>query len=384
MKLLKVLEIAENEVGYLEKASNKDLDSKTANAGDKNYTKYARDLLKWVGSPYAQGVAWCDMFVDWCFITAYGKAQALELLRGWAAYTPTSAEYFKQNCQWVTVPQPGDVIFFKNNTRICHTGLVYKVDATTVYTIEGNTASHGSDVVIPNGGGVFKKSYKLSNPAIAGYGRPAYEKEEPATIPTKSNKYIYGIDISANQKDVNFSLLKQAGIMFAVLRVTTKTGQIDAKFEQYYKGCISYGIRPAVYKYSYAQTEAEAIAEAEGVIATLKGRKVVIWYDLENTNQLHAIGKAGIDTVAKAFLETCSKAGYAVGIYCNLDWYKNYISSDLKKKYSFWLARYGVNNGMLDEKYKPNLGEVAWQYTSAGKIDGIDGNVDLDVQYKTT
>ena len=40
----KVVNIALNEVGYLEKASNSNLDSKTANAGSKNYTKYARDL----------------------------------------------------------------------------------------------------------------------------------------------------------------------------------------------------------------------------------------------------------------------------------------------------------------------------------------------------
>lgn len=58
----KVIEIADNEVGYLEKGTNNNLDSKTANAGDKNFTKYSRDMVKWIGSPYAQGVAWCDIF----------------------------------------------------------------------------------------------------------------------------------------------------------------------------------------------------------------------------------------------------------------------------------------------------------------------------------
>lgn len=377
----KLIEIADNEVGYLEKETNNNLDSKTANAGDKNFTKYSRDMVKWIGSPYAQGVAWCDIFCDWCFVTAFGKTKAMELLNGWSAYTPTSAQYFKNMGRWEKNPQAGDLIFFKNTERICHVGLVYKVDATTVYTIEGNTSSRGSDVVVANGGGVFRKSYKLSNSSIAGYGRPDYDKEETPLIPNKSSRYIYGMDISANQGDIDFSLVKNSGIKFAVLRATTKDGQADKKFEQYYKSCIAYGIRPAVYKYSYARTEAEAIAEANGVLELLGKRKVVIWYDIENENQIREIGKSGLEVVTKAFLETCEKAGYSVGIYCNLNWYKNHLSNALKKKYSVWIARYGVNNGLIDDKYKPNVGEVAWQYTSQGSVDGIKGNVDLDIQY---
>ena len=70
----KLLNAAKNEIGYLEKRSNSQLDSKTANAGSSNYTKYARDLY-----PSLQGQPWCDMFVDWCFVQAYGKEAALEL-----------------------------------------------------------------------------------------------------------------------------------------------------------------------------------------------------------------------------------------------------------------------------------------------------------------
>ena len=382
----KVLEVALNEELYLEKASSNNLDSKLANAGDKNYTKYSRDLVKWIGSPYAQGVAWCDNFVDWCFITAYGKTTAKKLLGGWSAYTPTSAQYYKNMNQWSLTPVVGAQIFFRNDVRICHTGFVYKFDSTRVYTIEGNTASQGSDKVVPNGGGVFKKSYLLTNPAIAGYGIPAYDKEDdiivnPSNIPSPL-KYTFGIDISANQGNIDFSLIKDAGVQFAVLRSTTSNGQPDTKFEQYYKGIMTYGIAPACYKYSYAKTEQEAITEAWTVLKLLNNRKIAIWYDLENANQVLQIGKAGIEKVANAFLSTCILAGYPVGIYCNLNWYKNYISAGLKKKYTFWIARYGKNNGLLDEQYKPNVGEQAWQYTSKGSLDGIVDNVDLDVIYK--
>lgn len=371
-----LLRIADDEVGYLEKASNASLDSKTANAGSNNYTKYGRDLVKEVGSPYANGVAWCDEFVDWCFIRAFGKAGAKELLNGFSAYTPTSAEYFRKSGQWfVTGPKAGDVIFFKNSVRIYHTGIVYKVDGTRVYTIEGNTSSK-IDTVIPNGGGVFKKSYLISNKNIAGYGRPKYD--ESASMPIPNDKMIHGIDISANQGNVNFSLLKPQGVQFVVLRSTTKNGKPDVKFDTYLKGCKAYGLDYSCYKYSYAKTEAEAIEEAKSVIKLLGTNKMTIWYDVENVDQINTIKKSGLTKVCMAFLNECQKNGFDVGIYCNQNWYNTYISDELKSKYKFWIARYGKNNGELDNKYRPS-NAYAWQYTSVGKIDGISGNVDLDV-----
>lgn len=179
----KVLDIAFSEVGYLEKASNSNLDSKTGNAGSGNYTKYARDLAQY---PYfngrKQGAAWCAVFVAWCFVKAYGKDAALSLL-----CQPTKAannagagcryamNYFKNKGRLHTSnPQPGDVIYFYSSDKssIAHTGLVYKVDSSKVYTVEGNTS--GASGVIDNGGGVCKKSYALSYGRIAGYGRPDY------------------------------------------------------------------------------------------------------------------------------------------------------------------------------------------------------------------
>lgn len=162
----KLISIARQEVGYLEKASNKDLDSKTDNAGSNNYTKYARDLY-----PTLQGQAWCDMFVDWCFMQAFGKAVARQLLcGGFNAYTPLSAQYYKNKGQWHKSPEPADQIFFENPTRIHHTGIVTTVSRDRVYTIEGNT-SNGAQV-IANGGAVCEKSYPLTHGGIAGYGRP--------------------------------------------------------------------------------------------------------------------------------------------------------------------------------------------------------------------
>ena len=165
--ILQLIEIARAEVGYMEKKNANNLDDKNANAGQNNYTKYARDLY-----PGLQGQPWCDIFVDWCFVKTFGKAQTLKLTGPFSAYTPTSAQWFKDKGQWHSRPKVGDLIFFKNSVRICHIGLVYKVAGNVVYTIEGNT-SLGSQV-IPNGGSVCYKQYDVDNSRIAGYGRPDY------------------------------------------------------------------------------------------------------------------------------------------------------------------------------------------------------------------
>jgi hypothetical protein len=162
----KLIKVASAEVGYLEKASNKDLDSKTKNVGSRNFTKYGLAMG-------CNGYPWCDAFVDWCFVKAYGKATAKKLLNGFSNSTITSASYFKNKKQWHKNPKVGDQIFFKNSAgTICHTGLVYQVDEKYVYTIEGNTSMEAG--VVANGGGVRKKKYALSYARIAGYGRPDY------------------------------------------------------------------------------------------------------------------------------------------------------------------------------------------------------------------
>lgn len=180
----KVIAVAEAEIGYLEKETKKDLDFKKANAGDENYTKYARDLDAIPGFYNAkkQGYAWCDIFVDWCFVQAFGEAIGKDLLcatgKVYGAGCGMSARYYKDRGQFhQSGPKPGDQIFFWNKAKseVAHTGLVYKVDNTKVYTIEGNTSSASG--VVANGGGVFKKSYDLAYSRIYGYGRPAYDEE---------------------------------------------------------------------------------------------------------------------------------------------------------------------------------------------------------------
>lgn len=181
-EIIKLIEIAKAEEGYLEKKSNKNLDSKTENAGSNNYTKYARDLdnIPKFYNGKKNGYAWCDVFVDWCFVQAFGVDRAKELLcqpdMSLGAGCYYSAQYYKSHKKFYNKPSAGDQIFFKNSRgSVTHTGLVYKVDDTYVYTVEGNTSSASG--VVPNGGCVRLKKYKLNYKYIYGYGRPAYNNE---------------------------------------------------------------------------------------------------------------------------------------------------------------------------------------------------------------
>ena len=182
----RVIATAESQVGYLEKKTNSQLEDFTANAGYNNYNKYA-DFLDKIGNIYngkKNGYSWCDCFVDYCFIYTFGTAIGMDLLyqkyEGLGAGCTYSMRYFKNNKAFVTTPEAGDQIFFTKDSgdTSYHTGIVYKVDKTYVYTIEGNTSSASG--VVSNGGGVAKKKYKLTASYIAGYGRPNWDivKEE--------------------------------------------------------------------------------------------------------------------------------------------------------------------------------------------------------------
>ncbi len=182
----RVLAIALQEVGYLEKETNRALDEDTANAGDENFTKYARDLDRiHFYNGRKNGHSWCDVFVDWCFVMAFGEENARKMtfqpmlfLLNKGAGCRYSREYYEEHGRLFDTPQRGDQVFFYNpeRTHACHTGLVYDVDETCIYTVEGNTSSDPG--VVENGGSVNKKRYLLTDERLAGYGRPYYELED--------------------------------------------------------------------------------------------------------------------------------------------------------------------------------------------------------------
>lgn len=195
-----VLKVALSWDNYYEKASggtDAQLKNKTWNAGYNNYTWFWVALNR-LGYGNYQAQPWCDGFVDYCFIECAGGdaaayKRAAKALGGMSAYTPTSANMFKKlgSGHWIEpngTPLPGDQIFFKNSSGICHTGLVLRVTSSTVYTIEGNTSSASG--VIANGGCTRQKSYSRSYANIAGYGRPLWEDGSSTNIPANTGTVV--------------------------------------------------------------------------------------------------------------------------------------------------------------------------------------------------
>lgn len=208
-----VLAVARAELDYHEKATNSDLDDKYANAGDGNFTKYARDFdtlyPRWYNGR-KNGFAYCDIFVDWTFLTAFGYEKALELLcqpeESCGAGCVYSLRYYKTKGQFYPRdPKPGDQIFFGESIDIVHhTGLVEDVDDKYVYTIEGNT----SDMVA-------RRKYALNDGSIVGYGRPNYDAvDAPDDIPEvkpepSEDEHSYGYVLRAGDSGERVQYMQQ-------------------------------------------------------------------------------------------------------------------------------------------------------------------------------
>lgn len=185
-----VIKTAQNEIGYLEKKTNAQLDNKTANAGYNNYTKYWRDIY----SAY-QTEPWCAAFVSWCFMKAFGLTMAKKLLKHWPyVYCPTLGSLFVKNAN----PKVGDIVIFYRSGEFRHTGLVTKVQGDKFWTIEGNTS--GASGIVANGGGVCAKSYYNSQLPGTKFCTPNYSlvtsilsgnsSTTSTTTPTNTKNYL--------------------------------------------------------------------------------------------------------------------------------------------------------------------------------------------------
>lgn len=175
----KVIDVALSQVGYHEKASNSQLDDKYANSGSNNWNKYARDFDEKYPDFYngrKNGYDWCDIFVDWCFVTAYGRSEAQRLLcqpnNSLGAGCEYSYGYFKDKGQTGSIPKKGAQIFFGD---LDHTGIVVDFDSSYVWTVEGNSGNE-----------VKKKKYSRNDSWIYGYGYPAYDEVTPTPTPQPS------------------------------------------------------------------------------------------------------------------------------------------------------------------------------------------------------
>ena len=190
-----------------------------------------------------------------------------------------------------------------------------------------------------------------------------------------------GIDVSQWNGNVDWSTVKNTDVDYAIIRCgygMDQTNQDDPKWKQNADACTANDIPFGVYIYSYADTVERAISEAQHVLRLVKGYKLTypIYYDLEETSVRNSVSKSGIAKIAKAFCDTIEAAGYRVGIYANTDWFTNYLTDPVFNNWTRWVAQWNYECTYAGA-YK------MWQCTDNGRVNGIAGAVDLNMDFGT-
>lgn len=199
---------------------------------------------------------------------------------------------------------------------------------------------------------------------------------------------VLGIDVSHHNGVIDWAKVAASGKKFAIIKCQyeAQSHRKDERFEYNYAEAGKFGLSRGVYIYIASASISDPKKDAESLINNLHGRNLEygIWLDLEDRS-LEAKGKGFIRDLVYFYTGIFAQAGYYVGIYCNKDWYSRLIHEDLKRDFDFWIARYPRNDtGVYDatSSLKPsNSIAVAWQYSSKGRVDGINTNVDLNVDY---
>ena len=194
-----------------------------------------------------------------------------------------------------------------------------------------------------------------------------------------------GIDVSSAQGIIDWKKVKESGAVdFAILRSSygwqaVGDSQFDKQFMANVKGCEENKIPYGIYHYSYCVRPENARKEAQYFLKAIKAAGAnpdyPLWFDIEDETQV-ALSKAVCTKIAAEFCDEIEKAGYRIGIYS----YKNFLESKLEpwllEKYDVWVAQVDVANTTYKGDY------TMWQRSWHGKVDGIAGEVDLDICYK--
>lgn len=216
-------------------------------------------------------------------------------------------------------------------------------------------------------------------------GSTVIELKTKDGITAQCNVTVYdgiykGIDVSKWQDTIKWNKVKNAGIDFAMIRSSFGDCDRDKMLEKNVAGCEKYGIPYGFYHYTYAQTKAQAKKEARFFLNTIKNYnpEYPIVLDIEEDFYKKMSRKKVTDIIC-AFAEELEKAGYYTMIYSYSSFFNDYVDMDRIKKYDIWIACWG-DEDKLNNTYDGHYG--MWQYSSTGRVSGIDGDVDLNYAYK--
>lgn len=211
------------------------------------------------------------------------------------------------------------------------------------------------------------------------------DKTEMTDLKAFTGKTKAGIDVSKWNGDIDWDKAKNAGVQFAIVRAGYRgsvTGSLvqDIYFDANMKGAAAAGVPVGVYFFTQAVNEVEAVEEASAALEWIRQYEITypIFIDTEGAG---GNGRAdGLDAdmrtkVCEAFCRTIENAGYKAGVYASRNWYDHNLHTRQLEDYYIWLAEY--RSVPLYQGYYR-----MWQYSSKGSVDGIEGNVDMNIMYE--
>lgn len=201
-----------------------------------------------------------------------------------------------------------------------------------------------------------------------------------------------GIDISAHQGNIDLKALKSQ-IDFVIIRVGYGvSGTIDTKFKRNADLCRELGIPVGFYWYSYALNVEGAKNEARAFINAITPYRDITkfgtWFDMEDADGYKR--KNGMPSnstlrqMCAAFCEMVENAGFYAGVYASLSWFNNQLNGSELKPYDKWVAQWPTSGGKqtgLNTDPAKGQGRSLWQFTSAGRFSGYNGNLDTNYAY---
>ncbi len=191
-----------------------------------------------------------------------------------------------------------------------------------------------------------------------------------------------GIDVSVYQGNIDWAKVAASGVEFAIIRACVRGYQYaklskDSNFDANVKGALANGLKVGAYVFSQATTEAEAIEEASLIITMCKNYNITgpLVIDVEEVNSSIArqnkISKETRTNIIKIFEQMVRDAGYTPMLYTGESWLSTSIDSERLDTMDFWIAKWSTN--------LPKCRYNIWQYSATGRVDGITGDVDLDI-----
>ena len=195
---------------------------------------------------------------------------------------------------------------------------------------------------------------------------------------------LKGIDVSSHNGEINWNIVKSQ-IDFAIIRLgygDNAESQDDRYFHKNIKGCIDNNIPFGVYIYSYAlnlggnESIQSEIDHTKRMLSKISQKPFCVYIDMEDDSTIK-LGKTMLTNFALEYCKQITQAGYKAGVYANENWFKNYlqVSTIASYGYSIWCAKYSSYKPVISSNYD------IWQYTSEGRLNGINTVVDMNNMY---